>query len=197
MYIGIVLLSLLIIYVILTIVELTGLYRFNLRYYDRGFKIYKREIVCTFSNWRDLDGIYYGKEGNYVFLPELKMGYFITKYRFYKSNGLFGYQTIPLTIYGSFEEGDELLGITYYISYRLVLLLSIWLIICTLLPIFAGIFTGNWIAFVVALCGISVTFLIVYIVHTFQLGRMLIMSDEIAGILKIRNGNTIKHHTLV
>jgi hypothetical protein len=189
MYIGTILLSLLIIYIILTIVELVGLYRFNLNYYDRGFKIYKREIACTFSNWRDLDGVYDGKEGSYVFLPEMGMGYFITKYSFYTRNGLWSYYTIPMTIFGRFEEVDKQLEITYFISYRLVFLLSIWLILCTLLPIIAGLFTGNWIAFVIALCGGSLSFLIVYIVHTFQQGRRLIMSDEIASLLKIRNRN--------
>lgn len=187
MYIGTILLFIVIIYIILTIVELVSLYRFNLHYYDRGFKIYKREIACAFSNWRDLDGVYYGKEGSYVFLPEMKMGYFITNYSFYRRNGLWSYQTIPLTIFGRFEEGEKQLEITYFISYRLVFFLAIWFIMCTLLPLLAGIFKGDWVFLLFALCGPSVTFLILYFVHTFQQGRMLIMSDEIARILKIRN----------
>lgn len=188
---GIVLLSLLIIYIILTIVELAGLYRFNLHYFDRGFKIYKRNITYTFSNWSDLDGIYEEKEGSYVFLPEMKMGYFITHYNFYRSNGLWSYHTIPLTIFGRFEEGEKQLEISYFISYRLVFLLAIWLVMWTLLPLLAGILKGEWLFLLFGVCGTSVTFLILYIVHTFQQGRMLIMSDEIARILKIRNRSNL------
>ena len=179
----IILVSLLVIYVVATIIELTGLHRFNLRYFGNGFKIYKREISYHFSNWTNLDGIYSEKEGNYVFLPELKMGYFVSRYRFFRSYSLIAYSRgFPLTIFGRFNESDNKLEITYFISYRLVILISIWLLIWTGLPIL----TGKLLSIGIGVAGILFTTFMLYIVYTFQQGKMLVMSDEIEKILKVK-----------
>lgn len=175
--------SLLVIYLAITIVELTGLYRFNLRYFDYGFKIYKREIFYHFSNWTNLDGIYSKKEGNYVFLPELKMGYFVSRFIFFRNPNMFVfYRSVPLTIFGKFIESKNRLEITYFISYRLVFLISVWLIVWTVF----SILTGSLLSIGIGIAGILFTSLMLYLVYTFQQGKMLIMSDEIERILKVK-----------
>jgi hypothetical protein len=180
---GIILVSILIIYVVATIIELVGLYRFNLRFFDNGFKIYKREISHQFSNWSNLDGIYSEKEGNYVFLPEYKIGYFVSRLRFYRNYSIFAYSRgLPLIIFGRFTDSDNKLEITYFISYRLVFLITIWLLIWTVLPIS----TGKLLTIVLGVAGVSFTLLILYFIYIFQQGKMLIMSDEIEKILKIK-----------
>lgn len=177
-----ILVSFLIMYLVVTIIELTGLYRFNLRYFDNGFKIYKREISLHFSNWTGLDGIYSEKEGNYVFLPQLRVGYFISRFIFYRNSLFVFYSGVPLTIFGRFEEIENKLEITYSISYRLVFLISIWLITWTVFPIL----TGSFLSIGIGIGGIVFTLLILYIVYTFQQGKMLVMSDEIEKILKVK-----------
>ena len=180
---GTILVSLLVIYVVATIIELSGLHRFNLRFFNNGFKIYKRVISHHFSNWSDLDGIYSEKEGNYVFLPESRIGYFVSRFIFFKSYSLIAYSRgLPLTIFGRFVESDNKLEITYFISYRLVSLISIWLLIWTVLPIL----TGKLLTIGIGIAGVLFTLLILYLFYTFQQGKMLIMSDEIEKILKIK-----------
>ncbi len=72
----------------LTIFELIKLHRFNLRFFDYGFTILKKEINLRFINWKNFDGIYEEKEGKYVFIPDMKTGYFVTIFRFYRRYGL-------------------------------------------------------------------------------------------------------------
>jgi hypothetical protein len=171
------------IYIITTIFELVKLHRFDLKYFNYGFKIFKKVIDHKFSNWNNLDGIYEEKEGKYVFLPEMKIGYFITKFRFFKSYSLIAHSSgLPLTIFGKFEEIENKLIMTYFISYRLVILISMWLIIWTVLPIM----TGKLLGFAIGIGGILFTLLILYVVNMFQQGKMLIMSDEVSKILKIK-----------
>lgn len=178
-----ILISLLVIYLTVTIIELTGLHRFNLRYFDYGFKIYKREISHHFRNWTNLDGIYSEKEGNYVFLPDLRMGYFVSRFIVFRNPNFFVfYRGVPLTIFGKFLESENRLEITYFISYRLVFLISIWLIVWTVFPIL----TGSLLSIGIGIAGILFTSLILYLVYTFQQGKMLIISDEIEKILKVR-----------
>ena len=45
-------------YILLWIIELIGLHRFNLRFYNYGFKVYEKTLKHKFSNWNNLDDIY-------------------------------------------------------------------------------------------------------------------------------------------
>jgi len=174
---------LLLIYVVLTIIELIGLHRFKLQFYNKGFKIFRKEIAIKFSNWNYLDGIYSEKEGNYVFIPEMKVGYFVTRMRYYRRYSLFAFSRgIPLTIFGQFIERENKLEIIYFISYRLVVLIFLWLVTWIVLPIM----TWNLIGIGVGIGGILFTLFFIYLANMFQQGKMLIISDEISKILKIR-----------
>lgn len=178
-----ILILLLVIYLGITIIELTGLHRFNLRYFNYGFKIYKREILGHFSNWKNLDGIYSKEEGNYVFLPELQMGYFVSRFIFFRNPNMFVfYRGVPLTIFGKFTESENRLEITYFISYRLVFLISVWLIIWAVFPVL----TGSLLSIGMGVAGILFTLLMLYLIYIFQQGKMLMISDEIEQILKVK-----------
>ncbi|MCL3781415.1 hypothetical protein EMN47_13575 [Prolixibacteraceae bacterium JC049] len=138
-----------------------------------------------FSNWKYFDGIYKEKEGKYVFIPDLKTGYFITRFRFYKQHSIIASSSgIPLTIFGDFEENDGVLKINYKISYRLIFLILAWFSTLVIFLVLSVI-KGNLLVLAVALVGIAITLLALYFVYIFQNGKMLLISDEISKLLEI------------
>jgi len=184
MNIGIVFLGILLVYILLTIIEIVGLHRFDLKYYQRGFKIFRKEKKIRFSNWNNLDGIYTQDEGKYVFVPDMRIGYFVTRFRFYRKYSLFAYSKgFPLTIYGSFYEQDNKLTITYFISYRLFALILLWFFVWTVL----SIVSMSWIGLVVGVFGVLISALFIYLIKIFQTGKMLTMFDEIVKILIVKS----------
>ena len=78
---AIIILSLIVLWAILTIIELTNLNNFNLKFYDFGITIFRKEINVHFSNWNYQDGIYEEQEGKFVFIPEMRKGYFVTRFK--------------------------------------------------------------------------------------------------------------------
>lgn len=184
-------LAFLILYIIWTVYELVLLHRFNLKNFESGVKIYKRKIDFRFIKWEQLDGIYKCKEAKYVFVPELREGYFVTRYRTHRYYNPFVYSRgMPLTVFGKFNEESDQLVIEYKISYRVVTLISLWLIFCIFVPVFNGDFTNIGIGLLVSV----VSFFFIYLWYLFLEGKLLIISDEIAELLKI-DSNASKSKT--
>jgi hypothetical protein len=178
-----VLLIILGIWMIWYVSELIYLHSFNIRLFQFGSKIFTKKIRIEFSNWNNLDGIYSEKESKYVFIPELRTGYFVTNFYFYRSHSIiYESRGLPLTIFGKFELIDSYLKIEYRISYRITFFIGI---------IFLGILTFTIASGNILSIGIGGLFVIVlsaflYLAYLFQLGRMLIISDEIIKLLKIK-----------
>ncbi len=173
-------------WLVATIIELINLNRFNLKFFSFGRTIYRHELKVEFSNWKYFDGIYEEKEGKYVFIPDLKTGYFVTRFRFYRQHSILSQSSgMPLTIFGDFEESNGILKINYKISYRLLFLILAWLTPWVVVPIISAI-KGNFIGLAVGLEGIAFTILFLYFIYIFQNGKMLLISDEISRLLKIR-----------
>lgn len=171
------------IYVLLWIIELVGLHRFNLRFFNNGFKVYQKIFKHKFSNWNNLDDIYSEKEGRYVFLSDVKVGYFVSKFYYFRiysaiasSNG------IPLTLFGKIKDENNELKLTFYISYRIVFLISSWFLAFILVPIF----TWTLEALAIGILGILFSILMIFLIRPFYEGKMLMMADEVSNILKIR-----------
>jgi hypothetical protein len=171
------------IWIIWYVSELIYLHSFNIRLFQFGSKIFTKKIRIEFSNWNNLDGIYSEKESKYVFIPELKTGYFVTNFYFFRFHSIL-YQSrgLPLTIFGKFELIDSCLKIEYRISYRITFFIGI---------IFLGVLTftiasGNILSIGIGGFNILVFSGFLYLVYLYQQGRMLIISDEIVKLLKIK-----------
>jgi len=170
------------IYLVCTLIEIINLNKFNIKFFDYGVTIFHKEINIHFSNWRYLDGIYEEKEGQYAFIPEMKMGYFKTIFNLYRSYGIFGGSLFPTTIFGSFIEENGKLKIKYKVSYRIIFLISLFFIPWIIIPILQG----SLLAILVGLGGILISSFLIYLFYFFKQGLMLIISDEIGNILNIK-----------
>ena len=170
-------------YIVLSIVELIGLHRFNLRFYNYGFKIFEKNIKYKFSNWNNLDDIYTKKEGKYVFIPEVKVGYFVTNFSFYRVYSPIAYSSgIPLTIFGKIKDENNEVKVSFYISYRVVSILVFWFLTIILI----SIFSWTLMALAIGIFGILFTLGLLFVVKIFYEGKILMMTEEISTILKIR-----------
>lgn len=168
------------IWIIGTILELSSLYNFKLNKFSKGIVIHRKRIEVNFSNWNDFDGPYQGKEGEYVFIPDAKVGYFITIYRFYKRyNLLFQTYSLPLTLFGTFKEENNNIYFEYRVSYRLLLLYLVWIIPWIIIPIAKGESTEIG----VGLFGIITSTLSLYIMYLFNKRKINIMSEEVLDFL--------------
>jgi len=171
------------IYVLLWIIELVGLQLFNLRFFNYGFKIYEKTLKHKFSNWNNLDDIYSEKEGRYVFLSDVKVGYFVSKFYYFRNySPIASFRGIPLTIFGKIREENNEIKLTFYISYRIVFLISSWFLAFILVPIF----TWTLEALAIGIFGILFSTLMIFLIKPFYEGKMLMMFDEVSHILKIR-----------
>ena len=171
------------IYILLSVIELIGLHRFNLRFYNYGFKIFEKSIKHKFSNWNDLDEIYTEKEGEYVFLPDMKVGYFVTNFYFYRVYSPFAYSRgIPLTIFGKIYDENNEVKLLFYISYRVVSIIVSWLLAIILISILSWTLMG----LAIGVFGILFSLGLLYVAKLFYQGKMLVMTEEVSKILKIR-----------
>lgn len=170
-------------YITISIIELIGLHKFNLNFYKRGFNIFNKEITIKSSNWKNLDGVYSEKAAKYVFIPDLKEGFFVTKFYFTKRYSVFASsQGFPLTIFGRFYIDDGKLFINYLISYRIIILIGLWF----LFWVITSITSENLNGIGIGIAGILFSLFLLYIIKIFQMGKMLTMSDEIIKILNIK-----------
>jgi len=171
------------IYIILSIIELIGLHRFNLRFYNYGFKIFEKIIEHKFSNWKDLDEIYTEKEGKYVFIPDMKIGYFVTNFNFYRNYSPIAFSRgIPLTIFGKINDENNEVKLTFYISFRVVFLIVSWILTVILI----SIFSWTLMSLAIGVFGVIFSLGMLFVAKLFYQGKMLVMTDEISNILKIR-----------
>lgn len=171
------------IYILLSIIELIGLYRYNLRFYNNGFKIFEKNLKFKFSNWKGLDGDYSEKEGKYIFIPEFKVGYLITKFNYFRVYSPIAFSSgLPLTIFGKFTEKNNEINVSFYISYRIAFLIALWFLAIILISLFAW----NLMALGIGIFGIVFSLFLLYIAKLFYQGKMLTMTDELSKILKIR-----------
>jgi len=171
------------IYTLLSIIELIGLHRFNLRFYKCGFRIFEKNIKHKFSNWKDLEAIYAEKEGEYVFIPDMKVGYFITNFNFYRVYSPIAYtRGIPLTIFGKINDENNEVKLLFYISFRVVYIIVTWFVAIILISILAW----TLIALAIGVFGVIFSLGLLYVAKLFYQGKMLVMTDEISEILKIR-----------
>jgi len=171
------------IYVLLWIIELVGLHRFNLRFFSKGFKVYEKIVKYKFSNWNNLDDIYSEKEGRYVFLSDEKVGYFVSKFYYHKIySPIASFRGIPLTIFGKIKDENNEIKLTFYISYRIAILISAWFLAIILVSIFAWTLE----ALALGIFGILFSSLMIYLIKPFYKGKILMMVDEVSDILKIR-----------
>lgn len=171
------------VYILLSAIELIGLHRFNLKFYNNGFKVFEKSIKYKFSNWKDVGEIYQEREGEYVFITSMKVGYFVTNFNFYRNYILFARSVgIPLTIFGKIIDENNEVKLLFYISYRIVFMIVSWFLVIILLSAFSWTLIG----LMVGAFGIVFTLVMLYFAKLFYRGKMLMMADEIATILKIR-----------
>ena len=134
-------------------------------------------------NWRNFDGIYQEKEGKYVFIPDIKTGYFVTRFYFVRRYGIVWSTSIfPLTIFGTFKQVNDRLIIEYKISYRLIFMICFVFLAWLYIPIY----TKNLSAILVSVAGILLTSLIAYISYRFKRLKMELVADEIEHLLKLK-----------
>lgn len=171
------------IYILLSIIELIGLHRFNLRFYDYGFKIFEKSIKHKFSNWKNLDEVYTEKEGKYLLISEMKVGYFVTNFNFFQSySPIASFRGIPLTIFGKINENKNELKLSFYISYRVVFIIISWFLAIILI----SVSTWSLIGLGIGIFGILLSLGMLFGVKLFYQGKILMMTDETSNILKTR-----------
>ncbi len=171
-------------WLVVTVYELRNIHSFNLKFLDIGVTILRKEINPRFINWKGFDGIYEEKEGKFVFLPDLKIGYFVTIFRFYRRYGLIGgsYNIFPLTIFGSFAEIEGRLIIKYKVSYRLAFLVGFICILWFCIPIL----TMNFSSIIASIIGTALTCLITYLAYVFKKMKMKLLTDELKNLLNVK-----------
>lgn len=169
-------------YIIWTIIELICLHKFNLKSFNYGVKVFEKDLNFKHINWDNLDEFYTEKLAEYVFIQEYRIGYFVSNLSFYQYySPLASSRGMSLTIFGKIEEVEKKLRISFYISYRLIALLilflalSIFILIVTFSLITALVIFGSW----------GGLFLAYKIISVFQQGKMLTMVDEIKSILRV------------
>jgi len=178
-----IILPVIVLYLIWTVIELKNLHKFNIGYFDRGFRIFSKEIKHRFLNWKYLDGIYEESVAKYAFLPDFKTGFFVTKFEFFRHrNFIYQSRGFPLTIFGKIEEKENKIELSYFISHRLFGLISLIYLGWISLPII----TGKWEVILFSLVGILITTLILYIVYRFKKWKMILILEEIIKILKVK-----------
>jgi hypothetical protein len=154
-----------------------------LRFYNYGFKVYEKTLKHKFSNWNNLDDMYTEKEGKYVFLSDSKVGYFVSRLSYFRSYSLFAFSRgLPVTIFGKIRDENNEIKVTFYIPYRIVIVISLWFLAFILI----SIFTWTWLALAIGIFGVLFSILMILLVRPFYEGKMLVMTDEVLGILKIR-----------
>jgi hypothetical protein len=129
------------------------------------------------SLWHDRDGVYQFKNGKYVFIPDLKIGYFVSRLSFYKHDGVFSsYFTIPFTVFGKFKESKNSILIEYYLSVRIAFLVGSVVLTLLALPIVHKSIE----AYLFVIPAIFILFLILYVIYKMTIRiKILDIKDEI------------------
>jgi hypothetical protein len=169
------------VYVLYFLVEIIALHSFYLRCFDFGLTIYTKTSKAKYLKWLNKDGIYKGKEGKYVFISDERIGYFVTRFSFFRRFAFGGYSWgIPFTIFGVFQENSQEITVKYKISFRIVLIIVFW---------YVALF---WYAFSTGqlkIIGIGILFIVIttmglYIYYLVKRKKMLNILKEILLFLK-------------
>ena len=176
-----IIIALCIILLLVYIVELFNLHQFKLRFFDFGVKIYSKRGKIISAKWFNKDGIYEEKIGRYVFIPDLKQGYFVTRFEFYRRYGIWGHSMgNKCTIFGEFVERSNELVVVYKVSYRIVVLIFAWYAL--LLSVF--IYNMDLKSFIGSAVFMIISSALLYLYYYFQKRRMSRLFDELIKVLK-------------
>lgn len=177
----IIILTSILVYLLVYLIELVGLHAFKLNFFSAGITVQTRKVKVVNSKWANKDGIYKANQGRYVFIPNLKAGYFVTRFKFFRRFGLIGYSIgNPCTIFGNFQEISNEVVVKYRISYRTMSSIFIWYLLLIIFTFYNGElkFIGIGAVFII------ITTIIFSIYYQFQKRRMSIICDEIIMFLK-------------
>ncbi len=162
---------------------LVKVHNFNLTYYKLGIIFFKRTIKKTHYRWSNKDGIYSMNTANFVFIPEMRLGYFVTKFKTFKQSSIFvTSKGLPLTIFGEFYENKNQIEIIFKVSYG-VLILPVLLMLFVLTFITMAIMEGE---FEFVLFGISIVIIIaiiIYVLYRFQKEKILSIEEELQTLI--------------
>ena len=115
--------------------------------------------------------------------PDSKVGYFVSRLSYFRSYSLFAFSRgLPVTIFGKIRDENNEIKVTFYIPYRIVIVISLWFLAFILI----SIFTWTWLALAIGIFGVLFSILMILLIRPFYEGKMLVMTDEVLGILKIR-----------
>ncbi len=181
------------IYFLVSIIELIGLHRFNLKFYNHGFKILEKTIKYKCLDWKSLNEIYTEEVGEYVFIADMKVGYFVTNVNFYSTYRLFTffrfiyYRGTPITIFGKITDENSEIIISFYISYRLVFVVVLWLLAIIATSVYITVLTWTFDGLIMGVIGLILSLGIWYIAKLYYRFKTARMIDEIVNILRIEN----------
>lgn len=178
------LLVIILVYIIVSIVVLVNIYKFDLRFYKFGITIFTKSFQKQSYNWIDKDGVYFEKSSRYVFIPTMKLGYFVTRFVLFNSYSLFSYSIgLPLTVFGEFYECEGRINIIYKIYFG-VLIFPVLLLIFLLVYMIMAIFGGNLTFALIGLFFSGITFTVFYVLFQLQKSKFSIICDELQSLLK-------------
>lgn len=174
-----------ILYTIWCIVELYNLHRFNISFFNKGLKVYTSGFCNKLVDWENLNSVVSSdSECKYAFFESIRKGCFVTKFTIFKRTHVMAYSWgIPLTIYGIISEFENKVRVSFYISFRLAILV----VMLNLFFIITVLFSGSWMISFVFLTLLILASVIFYQVVLFQKRRINRISKEI--LFKLKNVN--------
>ncbi|TKG90815.1 hypothetical protein EYV94_23410 [Puteibacter caeruleilacunae] len=162
---------------------LVNIHRFNLRYFKSGIIIFKRTIKRTYCRWNNKDGVYSMRIANFVFIPEMRIGYFVTKFKMFKQSNLFFISRgLPLTIFGEFYENNNQVEIIFKVSYG-VLIPPVLLMLFVLTIITMAIREDKFEFVLFGISIILIIVLVIYVLYRFQKEKMLSIENELQTLI--------------
>lgn len=165
------------------IIEMVSLHRFNLTVYKYGVVFKRKLIPIKHINWTVGDGIHKEGIGKFVFIPNLKCGYFVTKFTLMRRHGFIGYSIgNVITVYGDFKEDSNVLFVKYKVSYRILTLVLLWYVLLILYTFYPG--EVKYIAIGSVFLVVSSLLLVIwfYILDS----KALNIQEELIKLLKIK-----------
>lgn len=162
---------------------LVNVHKFNLSYYKLGIILFKRTIERTHCHWDNKDGIYSMNTANFVFIPEMRIGYFVTKFKIFKQNSIFSISRgLPLTMFGKFYENENQVEIIFKVSYG-VLILPVLLMLFVLTIITMAIMEGKPEFVLFGILIILIIAMIIYVLYRFQKEKTLSIEEELQTLI--------------